>query len=128
MRFSLSADGGFGGRAVGRFGAALDDPRTHLWVAEEKGVPVGQVRVDVEGDEAGGAFLDRNRERSSQARCWPGNAAPRGSRRSDGRRDVTTLTALTHPDNEASIHAFEKVGFTRVGARDGFVVLELALG
>lgn len=41
---------------------------------------------------------------------------------------VTTMTAVTHPDNLASIHAFERVGFRRREASEGgFVVLELTL-
>jgi RimJ/RimL family protein N-acetyltransferase len=41
---------------------------------------------------------------------------------------VTTMTAVTHPDNLASIHAFERVGFRRREVSDeGCVVLELTL-
>ncbi len=36
------------------------------------------------------------------------------------------MRAATHPENTASIHVFERVGFNRRAvSQDGFVVLEL---
>ena len=47
----------------------------------------------------------------------------------EAQRLVTIVTAVTHPDNLASIHAFEQVGFRRREiSEDSFVVLELRLG
>ncbi|MHB8488750.1 MAG: GNAT family N-acetyltransferase [Candidatus Dormibacteria bacterium] len=108
------------------FVAALADPRTRLWVAEENDVPVGQVRVDLDGDvgvvsiavaaSARGRGVGRAMLRLALAEI-------------ERQRLVTTVRALTHPDNLASVSAFEQVGFRRRdGSENGFVVLELKLG
>ncbi len=50
VRFSTSARPVSEPEHARWFAAALADPRTRLWVAEEDASPVGQVRVDVDGD------------------------------------------------------------------------------
>jgi UDP-2,4-diacetamido-2,4,6-trideoxy-beta-L-altropyranose hydrolase len=123
VRFSISAYPVSEAEHARWFAAALADPRTRLWVAEEKGVPVGQVRVDVDGD--AGVFSIAVAA-SARGRGL-GQAMLRLALAEIQRQHVVAaITAVTHPDNLASIHAFEQVGFRRRAApEDGFVVLEL---
>jgi RimJ/RimL family protein N-acetyltransferase len=126
VRFSTSARPVSDAEHARWFSSALADPRTHLWVAEENGVAVGQVRVDVDGETgvfsiavaaaARGRGLGQAMLRLALAEI-------------ERQRGVTTMTAVTYPDNPASIHAFEQVGFRRREVtEDGFVVLDLELG
>ncbi len=126
VRFSASARPVSDAEHARWFRSALADPLTHLWVAEENRVAVGQVRVDVDGETgvfsiavaaaARGRGLGQAMLRLALAEI---ERQPR----------ITTMRAVTHPDNPASIRAFEQVGFRRREvAEDGFVVLELELG
>jgi RimJ/RimL family protein N-acetyltransferase len=103
----------------------LADPGTRLWVAEEHGVPVGQVRVDLDGDAGVFSIVVAPRHRGRGI----GQAMLRRALAEVEReRLATTMTALAREDNLSSIHAFEQVGFSRRGlSSDGFVVLELRL-
>jgi RimJ/RimL family protein N-acetyltransferase len=126
VRFSTSARTVSDAEHARWFSATLVDPRSRLWVAEEDGVPVGQVRVDVDGD--AGVFS------IAVAPAARGRGVGQEMLRSalgeiEREHLVTTITAESHPDNQASMHAFERVGFRRRGASEGgFIVLELRLG
>ena len=107
------------------FAATLIDPARRLWIAEEAGVPVGQVRVDVDGSSGLLSIVVAPTERGRGI----GQAMLRAAV-AHLKRDqlLTTLTAVAREDNTASIHAFEQVGFDRRGGpRNGFVTLELQL-
>ncbi len=126
VRFSVSARPVSEAEHARWFATVLVDPRSRIWVAEENGIPVGQVRVDLDGDHGvfsiGVAAAARGRG-LGQAMLRLALAAV------EAQRLVTVVTAVTHRDNLASIHAFEQVGFRRrEGSEDGFVVLELRLG
>lgn len=107
------------------FTATLADPRRRLWVAEKNGVPVGQVRIDLDGDVGVFSIVVAPSERGQGF----GQAMLRAAVAEITRvRSVSMLTAVAREDNPASIHAFEQVGFSRHGApEDGFVTLELRL-
>ena len=108
------------------FSAALVDPRVRLWVAEERGIPVGQARLNLDGD-AGVLSI-------AVAPAARGRGVGQQMLRialAEIERDhlVAIVTAVTHPDNSASMRAFERVGFRRRGrSADGFIVFELRLG
>lgn len=125
VRFSATGRAVSGPEHARWFAAALADSRTLLWVAEEKGITVGQVRVDIEGD--AGVFSIAIA--ASARRRGVGQEMLRlAIEEIEQRGVISTMTAVTRPDNLVSIRAFEKVGFTRRDAtRDGFVVLELRL-
>jgi RimJ/RimL family protein N-acetyltransferase len=103
------------------FTAILAGGDVRLWIAEEAGEAVGQVRLDV--TEATGtvsiAVAGEHRGRSlavSMLRALIEVVAADG--------DVRRLTALTHPDNTSSLRAFERAGFRRQEAPEGgFLVL-----
>jgi UDP-2,4-diacetamido-2,4,6-trideoxy-beta-L-altropyranose hydrolase len=108
------------------FATALADPRMRLWVAEENAIPVGQVRVDVDGSTGVFSIAVAAAARGRGL----GQAMLRLALAEVERQHLaTTMTAATHPENTASIHVFERVGFKRRAVtEDGFVVLELELG
>jgi RimJ/RimL family protein N-acetyltransferase len=102
--------------------ARLADSATRLWIAEEDGVAVGQVRIDRDGAIGTVSIAVATEQRRRGVAQVMLRAAL-----DDVARDSATqrLRALAHPDNIASIRAFERVGFQRTGSGDnGFVVLE----
>ena len=104
----------------------LADPGTRLWIAEQDGTAVGQVRVDV-GDGIGTVSVavapsERGRGLGSavlQAMVIEMEPEP----------GVRRLRALAHAENAASIRAFERAGFRRAGRHEpDFIVLERSVG
>jgi RimJ/RimL family protein N-acetyltransferase len=123
IRFSVSARPVSDAEHARWFSATLADPRKLLWVAEEQGVPVGQVRIDLEGDTGIFSIVVAP---SARGRGVGKEMLRRTLAEIKRKRLATTMTALTHPDNLASIRAFEQVGFSRRSISDaGFVVLDL---
>jgi UDP-2,4-diacetamido-2,4,6-trideoxy-beta-L-altropyranose hydrolase len=103
--------------------ARLDGPGGRLWIAEEAGDPVGQVRVDV----AGGtgtvsiAVAPAHRGRGVGSRVVRALLVEM-----EPDLEVRELRALVHPENAASLRAFVRAGFQDTGrTQRGFVVLEL---
>ena len=103
----------------------LGDPSTHLWIAEERGNPVGQVRVDAEARTGTVSIAIAPGARGRGL----GSAALRAMvLEVERHRVVGTLRALVHSGNQASLRAFELAGFQQLGTRDGeFLVLERAV-
>jgi UDP-2,4-diacetamido-2,4,6-trideoxy-beta-L-altropyranose hydrolase len=106
--------------------ARLADPDTRLWIAEEGGTAVGQVRVDL-GDGTGTVSIGiapahRGRGVGSavlQAMLAEIERDPRARK----------LRAVAHAENTASIRAFERAGFHRRGHRErDLIVLERSVG
>ena len=104
------------------FAARRDDSRGRLWIAEDGGTPVGQVRVDIK-DGVGVvsvAVAAEHRGRrigSEMLRAMVAEISADGA--------VHTLRALVHPDNGQSIRVFERAGFQLMADNDrGFRVLE----
>ncbi|MGA7988068.1 MAG: GNAT family N-acetyltransferase [Candidatus Dormiibacterota bacterium] len=126
VRFSVS------GQPVTRedherwFAMRRDDPSVHLWIADEHGIPVAQVRVDVVPPagvvSVAVAVSHRGRGLGSEVlRAMVSEIAE------DDR--VRVLRALVHPDNAHSIRAFERAGFHRSGdIEGGFNVLLRTVG
>jgi RimJ/RimL family protein N-acetyltransferase len=125
VRFSVS------GRAVTAeeheawFASIGEKAGTLLWIAEEEGSPVGQVRVDVDdgvgivsiavGAEHRGRRVGSEILRAMLAEMNAGAT-------------VRLLKALTHPDNAASLRMFERAGFHLTPVRErGFLVLECSV-
>jgi UDP-2,4-diacetamido-2,4,6-trideoxy-beta-L-altropyranose hydrolase len=116
------------GRAVtgeehGRwFRRVRNDPAHHrLWIAEDDGQPVGQVRVDVTGDTGSVSIAVESGRRgrglgTSMLQALLAKAAADGA--------PSRLTAVVRADNVASLHAFAAVGFRQVSAGAEFVELE----
>ncbi len=104
------------------FATRRADPDVHLWIAEEDGVPVAQVRVDVTGTlgVVSVAVSSAHRGRGLGSEVL---RATVDEMRSDAR--VTALKALIHPGNPQSLRAFENAGFhLSTGTENGFSVLE----
>lgn len=104
----------------------LADPGTHLWIAEQAGTAVGQVRVDV--DEGIGTVSVA--VSASQRGRGLGSAVLQAMVVAmETEAGVRRLRALAHADNIASIRAFERAGFHREGRHEpDFIVLERRVG
>jgi len=108
------------------FASALARPGVRLWIAEEGGTPVGQVRIDVK-DGTGTvsiAVAPSHRGRGIGTSMLGAMVAE-----VEAGSGVRTLRAVVHRDNIASRRAFERQGFTDTGRRrKGFLVFELDVG
>lgn len=126
IRFSVTGRGVTPAEHQAWLAARLDDPDTRLWVAEDVGTVVGQVRVDLEsgvGTVSIGIAPDHRGRGVGQAVLQ--------SMVVEMERDprATRLRALVHPENGASVRAFEAVGFRRRDGRErDFIVLERSVG
>jgi len=101
----------------------LADPRRHLLIAERGGEPIGQVRLDAEGD-------GRHEISVSVAAAARGGGTgtqliDRGATWLAGRGEHGQVVAYVKPGNERSLRAFAAAGFQRAEAsdREGFVRL-----
>jgi RimJ/RimL family protein N-acetyltransferase len=103
------------------FARRLKDPDCRLLIAEVAGVPVGQVRLDREGERAtiniGIAPEARGRGHAS--------AALADATRLAWQLGLTHLDAHVKTDNEASLRLFRGGGFGERGRSDEAVQLEL---
>jgi RimJ/RimL family protein N-acetyltransferase len=126
VRFSATGRGVTPAEHVDWLTARLADPGTRLWIADEDGETVGQVRVDLTygiGTVSIGIAPDhRGRGIGSavlQAMLVEIERDPR----------VHRLRAVAHAENTASRRTFERAGFQRRGRRDrDFIVLERSVG
>jgi UDP-2,4-diacetamido-2,4,6-trideoxy-beta-L-altropyranose hydrolase len=122
VRFSVTRRTVEPGEHLVWLAARLADPGTRLWIAEEDGVPAGQVRVDLEGG-TGTVSIAVAPDRRGRG---VGSAILRAML-IEMERDVEArrLRAVAHDENRTSIRAFERIGFRRRGRSErGFVVLE----
>jgi UDP-2,4-diacetamido-2,4,6-trideoxy-beta-L-altropyranose hydrolase len=99
--------------------ARLGRSPSRLWIAEEGVDPVGQVRVDLE-DGTGTVSIGVAREHRGRGLGSRMLRAVVVAMEPDV--EVRNLRALVHPENVASMLAFEHVGFSDTGGRhQGFV-------
>ena len=101
----------------------LADPATALFIAEDDGEPVGQVRLDREAGNVGVvsiAVAPEARGRGLASVLLDALAAHPGL-------GVSRLRAEVKPDNERSLRAFVRSGYREVGRDERAVVLERTL-
>jgi L-amino acid N-acyltransferase YncA len=104
------------------FRRVRDDPAHHrLWIAEDDGQPVGQVRVDVAGDTGTVSIAVESGRRgrglgTSMLQALLAKAAAEGV--------PSRLTALVRADNAASLRAFAATGFRQASKGAEFLELE----
>jgi spore coat polysaccharide biosynthesis protein SpsF len=102
------------------FAAHLEDPATPIWIGEVDEKRIGTVRLTVRSGVAEiGLAVDPGRRGRGH-----GGALLRAlldETRAD--QQVVELVARVHPENVASMRAFERVGFWRDQDQDGFAVL-----
>jgi UDP-2,4-diacetamido-2,4,6-trideoxy-beta-L-altropyranose hydrolase len=126
IRFSVTGRGVTPDEHRHWLSARLADPSTRLWIAEQGGTPVGQVRVDMA---AGTGTVSVGIAPAHRGRGI-GSAVLQAMVIEIERETVAReLRAIVNADNPASIRAFERAGFHR-GGRDepGFLVLERSVG
>lgn len=101
----------------------IADPASELFVIEEEGQAVGNVRLDrsLEELELGVSLIAQARGRGLGTKAIEAAVAYAYIR-----AGVDSVSATVLPSNAASLTAFEKIGFERLGRdQDGFLLLEL---
>jgi RimJ/RimL family protein N-acetyltransferase len=122
VRFSVTGRPVSPGEHARWFAGLVDDPARLLWIAEQQGNAVGQVRVDLSGPEGTVSI--------AVAPGWRGRGIGTSILRvllSEivHHAEVSTLTARAHQDNTASVRTFERAGFRRLQGLEGdFVSLQ----
>jgi RimJ/RimL family protein N-acetyltransferase len=123
IRFSVSGRAVTSAEHVAWLAARRRDRATRLWIAEQDGSAVGQVRVDV-SQRIGKVSIAVAPEHRGQGIGIAVLAAMVDAMGDDG--SIDCLQALVHPDNAVSLRLFERAGFRRLQAMQaGFVVLEV---
>jgi UDP-2,4-diacetamido-2,4,6-trideoxy-beta-L-altropyranose hydrolase len=126
VRFSVTGRGVTPDEHAAWLARRLGDPSTHLWIAEERGTPVGQVRVDADGTTGTVSIAVAPTHRGRGLATAALQAMVIEIERDP---DVAVLRALVHPDNPASARAFELAGFHQLDVPAGaFVVFERRVG
>jgi len=101
---------------------SIADPGTRLWIAEDAGTAVGQVRVDI-ADAVGTVSIGVAPDHRGRGIGTAILLAMVDAIEPD--ESVRTLRALVHPENAPSLRVFERAGFNRtVELAQGFLVLE----
>jgi RimJ/RimL family protein N-acetyltransferase len=125
VRFSVSGRQVTPGEHREWLSARLADPSTHLWIAEQAGDAVGQVRVDVLD---GTGTVSVAIAPSQRGRGFGSAVLVAMVVEMNRLGDAPTLRALAHAENTASIRAFERAGFHRLARHEGeFAVLECTI-
>ncbi len=101
--------------------ATLADPRRHLLVGEVRGTPVGQVRFDELEDGRFEISVGLASEARGRGIGSPLIAAGVAWLRE---RTDATIVAEVREENESSLRAFARVGFSPIGQVDGWSRLE----
>lgn len=99
------------------FAKKLSDPKSHLYVLDAAGLPVGQIRFDREGDEAG---IDYSLDSIVRGRGWGARLVSLGMALMD-RIEPVRLRAEVKAENEASRSVFSGLGFTAEYKNSRFV-------
>lgn len=93
------------------FAKKLSDPKSHLYVFDAAGLPVGQIRFDKEGDEA---RIDYSLDTVIRGRGWGSRLVSLGSALLE-KIEPVRLRAEVKAENEASRSVFSSLGFTMAG-------------
>lgn len=103
------------------FATGIANPATTIWIAEERGEAIGQMRIDAH-DGIGTVSIGvapGHRGRGLGTAMLAALVAEIGEN-----PQIEHLRAVIRPENVASLIAFERNGFRRMGESDqGFVVL-----
>ena len=92
----------------------LIDPSCHIFIASNtEGVPVGQIRFDVQQD--GSAAIDVHIAGESRGRGYGTSLIVEALDRLFCSTDIRIVHAYQRPENTASIRVFEKAGFRSAG-------------
>jgi methionyl-tRNA formyltransferase len=95
------------------FTARLESPRCRIYVAECDGVPVAQVRFDL--DESGEAEIDVSVEPAIRGRGIGHAAVPGACVRLFAETGARSVVARVKPENEASLRMFARAAFADCG-------------
>jgi UDP-2,4-diacetamido-2,4,6-trideoxy-beta-L-altropyranose hydrolase len=94
----------------------LDDPGCYFYLAlDGEGLPVGQIRFDINGQRA---TISVSMESNSRGLGYGSRVIQLGSRQIFAETPVQSITAYVKADNHASARAFAKAGYISTGEGD----------
>jgi RimJ/RimL family protein N-acetyltransferase len=94
----------------------LADPRCYFYLAlDGAGLPVGQIRFDIDGQRA---TISVSMESKSRGLGYGSRIIELASRQLFTEAPVESITAYVKADNHASAKAFAKAGYTSAGEED----------
>ena len=126
IRFSVSGRGVTPAEHRDWLSVRLADPGNRLWIAEQDGTVVGQVRVDLKDGIGTVSIAVAPSQRGRGLGSAVLQAMVIEMQREAG---IQRLRAQAHADNIASIRAFERAGFHLEGRHEpDFIVLERGVG
>ncbi|GAB3824516.1 UDP-2,4-diacetamido-2,4,6-trideoxy-beta-L-altropyranose hydrolase [Hymenobacter jeollabukensis] len=104
---------------VGWFGRRLADSAAYLYVLEQDGTPVGQVRIEFDGEHvAASGIIDYSVDAAWRGRGLGTAILHRALQQlRQDRAGDWTVVGQVKPQNEASARVFERLGFRRWGTR-----------
>ena len=96
------------------FRSRLNDPDCILYIAtNSEGIPIGQVRYEIGGDEA---IVSISIEKNSRGKSYGSTLLELSAHEVFGISRIATIHAYVKEKNEASIRVFEKAGYRHIGA------------
>ncbi|MBE5847866.1 MAG: GNAT family N-acetyltransferase [Lachnospiraceae bacterium] len=102
------------------FAKKLADPDCYIYIAEEDGRPVGQIRADIED---GVAEIDYSVDAAERGKGY-GSALLSAIERALPAGKITKWSAKVKPENTASLRAFARRGYVVTDKTDAFRELE----
>ena len=110
---SFSADPVPWDKHVEWFRGKVHNPGYAFYIATNiANVPVGQIRYDLEGDQA---VVSVSVDRELRAKGYGSQLIWLSAQQLFDTKNIETIHAYVKPANEFSIHAFEKVGYRNIG-------------
>ena len=97
---------------VAWFDAKLADPQVFLYIAEDNGVAVGQIRYDMLNDDA---VVSVSLDPKCRGRGYGAKVIEIGTVEIFGKSNARTIHAYIKPGNDASVSAFARAGFCDAG-------------
>ncbi|WP_342449232.1 UDP-2,4-diacetamido-2,4,6-trideoxy-beta-L-altropyranose hydrolase [Acetomicrobium sp. S15 = DSM 107314] len=95
------------------FNDKLSDPNCLVFIAEDqKGIPIGQIRFDIEGEQA---EVDVSIDKGKRGLGYGAYIIENGVKELFQNTMVKTVHAFIKPDNISSTKSFEKAGFRYIG-------------
>jgi UDP-2,4-diacetamido-2,4,6-trideoxy-beta-L-altropyranose hydrolase len=105
------------------FSKKISDPTTFMFVLEAKGLPVGQIRFEVDGTTA---LINYSLDPLVRGRGWGRFLVDEGIRVLSQLVPVQTFRAKVLASNLASLRIFLGLNFVEISSNDGLIELSLA--
>ena len=104
------------------FNKKLSDDSCFIFIAEDSGTAIGQIRFDIEGTKA---EVDVHLAPDQRGKGYGSLLISEGAKKIFAESDINVINALVKEENEASKKVFLKAAFQEVGTEDDLIHLQL---